>query len=1081
MPKVDPTGNRRGLLLPIVSVADAVPTTSALIAGPKPGTAVPSQSTAMAIVTSGEIDSNFVTTATVATERSGQPGDARMRWNNGNGLLSWDAPSLVSDSEFIDRTTTANRYQRPHAVRVTDGRVAVSVTYDLNTVGVWAQTEAGKWGTMATVENTGDDTVSCLVQLPSGRLVCLYTYAVSTTRTQVRMATSDDGGTTWAVGSRDCLSSPLSKTSSAYPRIRAVYLDGMLSVLLWEQDTTDTIYQYVSADDGATLSLVETFSTANRACPDMAVRLGKIIVATIEYDSTLTSSTLVPRIRRLSSAAQPLSSATAVEAQADATGNVMEWGTFGGGIFSASECALLADDDGDLWLYGVDFDATSAREVIMRRSSDGGDTWSQNGASGLPTGLGTVLWYGNDTSTYPRDLAVTPERGRAVMVHRFVANPGTADDSLCVLYLGGWSNVGVPEDTTAERRAGQIGWEHCYLPFDLPSDIGGLWARTVAGAGADTLTSTGLQLTTAAGTDDIYYSRTVTLTAPIADGILREVEIVPTSGTYFQDTRISDTTNDFDVRVSVTSTSIVVRDRNAGADVISLTGLSLSNGVVVRVALDKPSGAWGANSGRVRIWYRARASAYSLAGPTSTRTWVSGGAATGLTFGAATTARLRFGITQNVADVTVRRDSYTEGLYTSGNLAGSASGTTRGRVISGPSSPIHLADGLRIHATSGPTVNGDTWTISPAWDYAPANVSPTLAPSPRRGFRTQLDNATVDLVWTGVDIGWRTGDLLGIWLSGCNFPTATLYRDSSAVNKVADLSLIAKAGLGYTRSRGQIAPAAGAALPFHVHENALTGATVDLGGGVLRKVARNREGSWVNAAVTAQPGMRLDLESYDGADPSSGTLDLWMPGGLFLTETMQATDTLMLRITASNTADNDYRIGKIVIGRVRMFGKQYGRGRGLGWTPQVDLVTTQAGGRYGRVRAPRLRTMEFDWGDPVDLTGLHTSTSAPDWITMGYSGADPVASIPGTAYTVAEELATIGASYPIVVLPSVKAFSAATTTAAPYADYNPFAAFYGRCVTETIRVDSDAGIGGQELDDPSEVVRVGRCVFEEER
>ena len=68
---------------------------------------------------------------------------------------------------------------------------------------------------------------------------------------------------------------------------------------------------------------------------------------------------------------------------------------------------------------------------------------------------------------------------------------------------------------------------------------------------------------------------------------------------------------------------------------------------------------------------------------------------------------------------------------------------------------------------------------------------------------------------------------------------------------------------------------------------------------------------------------------------------------------------------------------------------------------------------------------------------------------------------------------------PVVVLPAVKQQSSAPgTTGIQLLD--PEASLYGRIVTQTLRVDSDASVRGQELRDPGEMVQISTVIVEEE-
>jgi hypothetical protein len=173
-------------------------------------------------------------------------------------------------------------------------------------------------------------------------------------------------------------------------------------------------------------------------------------------------------------------------------------------------------------------------------------------------------------------------------------------------------------------------------------------------------------------------------------------------------------------------------------------------------------------------------------------------------------------------------------------------------------------------------------------------------------------------------------------------------------------------------------------------------------------------------------------------------------------------------------------VGTMIVGRVRLFGKQYSRGRGLTFTPAYELAETRAGTRRARALGPTRRAMEMSWDDGVDTSGLNTPGTAPDYYGLGYSGSDGLTAIADTGRTLAGLIAqTGGAVLPVVVLPAIQQQSSAPGTTGLQL-LNPEAHLYGRIMTETLRVDSDASVRGQELRDPGEMVQISTVIVEEE-
>jgi hypothetical protein len=1091
------TVDLRGMVVPLAHTLGATMTATSQ-AGPKPGGFVPSTVTKMALHSSGELDSSGSVAAgsqmTLTTYRAGGVGTATIRWRftSESGLYSWDAPVALSGWEFVDRSTTANAWSKPHAIRnPSTGRLHVVATQAsggiTDTIVVWNQDQFGKWSSV-TIEDTGDETCGTLVALPSGRLVCLYVYTVATDKAQIRMAFSDDSGTTWTAGQTQCLETPLAQDGDNYVRIRAAYANGKILLLLHEAATNDAIRQYVSSDEGCTFQSVETFSSSTKGYPDIAVYNGTFYVAYLEYDAT--GVDVEPVVHTLASAAQPLSSTTGVDA--GATSGDSEWGTYAAGLFTSGDCAICVDDDGVLWLYGRDH-ATGAGayyETLTRLSLDLNQDWTSNSGN-MHNAIGSVVHWSGDTATYIWDFCAVAERGRIALFHRMEANPATHDDSLCALYLGGWSSVGMFEEDSYAARTGFGAWHIVWLPLDLPQNTGTTWTQTpdpYAGSQTATLSSTGMTLTAGAGESNNFTATPASTT--VADGVMAEFHVTVGEGDWKHAVRISDGAADFEASVTANATGLSLDDENGGN--IATATVDCTKGVVIRIAVDKPSGVWAGANGRVRAWYRVDGPYQGGAvnyGPRAVRRWTSIGTSSALTNGAETTARVYFGITGATASdqATYRYVAFAGSPFHGGSvtpdngIASSVSGYARGRTIPPASSPVHVAEGLRLHGENGPSMAGDTWTHDTAFEFPVTNLDPSRAPSPSMPWRATSDAVDQDIVWSGIDLGWRTGDILAVYVAGNNAPTMTLYRDSGGANKVMDMSFLVS-DLDFTRSRDTLIPAAGGTSPpFFFHEGQLKGCYADLGSGDIRKIKWNTAGSWLaSGAPGTYPSARIILESYDSGDAASGTMAIRMSAGFFFVESLQATDTLMLRIPAADTAENYLTLGTVLIGRLRIM-QQWSRGRGMLFTPLYDLTTLPSGGRIGRGRGVWRPAVEIDWAEGVVTTGLHTFGSAPSWYTLGYTGADAIAAPAATSRTLAGIIREVeGATVPVVLVHGIAQLNAATTTTAPYSNWNPEAVTYGRIVTETLRVDSRPDVRGAELRDPSEVVQIGRVVVEAE-
>lgn len=1084
MAQIQPTGDLRGLLVPEAGTLTAAYTATSQ-EGARAGPVVPGQVTGLLLHGSGALDTASEAALggvmELATLIGGGVGTATIRWTfAGDTLRSWDPPVMLGGWEYLDRTVVAGRYRHPHIVRrASTGRLAVASIYDATTVLVHRQDQFGKW-TFATVEAVGSATRATLVDLPSGRLLCIYAVAASATSTQIRTAYSDDDGATWTTASSSALLSSIGVASSAVVRLRAVHLAGQVSLFVHWLNVTDQLYQYASSDGGCRFVEVGVLGASNKGYPDLSVSQGAIYVACLQYDAAYTPVTIQPWVRRLSSASQAASTVEGVNA-ATAAGAEL-FGTYAAGAFTAGELALLGMDDGALYVYGVDHAGTGTREVITRVSVDRGATWDHNWRNSHGDVNGTLLYASGVGTTSWADLSVAPERGRAVMAHSVLGTVTNDYASLCAAYLGGWSTVGMP--APGSQEAWEVaGWDDTYLPIDIPA--GPTWTPSLTGAATQSLGANGLALA-CVGADRVFYSAVPVTAAYLEDGILAEAHVTVVTGTATLELRTGDGTNAYAVRVDATAAQVDLRDVNAGTSIATLA-IDCTQSVVIRIALGKATGAWSANVGKVRAWVRLDGP-YTGApvnlGPRQDREWTQIGTSSTLTTALSATNRIRWGHNVAAGTSTWRWQVYSGGRETAGNLLTSPGGTARGHLVPPVGSPVHLTDGLRVHGVDGPTVQGDAWATVAEYAYPVSALNPAISSSPRRRWRSTASGVAADITLTGVDLGARSGDLYGLFLAGANWRTATLYRDVACTLPVCTIDLAAgMVAMNYVRNRGLIYPVAGGgpSMPHYAGAGALIGATVDLGGGVVRTVRSNTGGAWISgAAVGSYGSTRLELDSYLPGDPASGTLTLRMPSAVVLFDALVGTDVLVLRINAQDTPAGYHELGQIVLGRVRLFGRQYSRGRGLSFTPAYDLAETRSGARRVRAIGPTRRAIEISWDDGVDTTGVNTPGVAPDHYGLGYGGADALTAIADTPRTLAGLIAQVeGAVLPVVLLSAIKQQTVAPgTTGLQLLD--PQAYLYGRILTDTLRVDASSTTLGAELRDPGELVQVSTVRVEEE-
>lgn len=1069
-----PTGDLRGILVPFPSLLGA-PMWATTQAGPIAGAPEAGQPTEMVVEGSGVLTEGA--RAEVYTVLAGhpRPGSATFRWkvsaDPNADYRSFDPPWVLTGWEYVSRSTTSGYWSKFHAATLHNGRVVCVAVRETNKVYVWRETSTGAFSS-ALVEDTGHATTACIAVGPGGRVYIWYTYYLTIAAMTVKMAYSDDDGATWTAGSSNCINrqNVFTAATSTIERIRVGLVGGDALLVIWRQAAgTDTVYQYASDDGGCTFTPVETSSSANMACPDLAVLNRIVYLVTIEQVGGL----YVPYLRILTSVVQSIASTPAVLA-VDDTGTAM-WGIFSGGVFTNSECAVTFGDDGGLYLYGAHF--VGGRSIVLSVSYDNGQTWLASYDNGHSASTSMPIWM-DDASTYLRDYTVALGRGRVALFHRHASTGTSADDSLSVAWLGGWSTVAQPEDETVAYQLGVVPWTLVYLPIDLPEDVGAAWTAVTTGAPTVAVGANGIHVTQAIGEAQSWYM-TPDLTGYEADGVLVEREMDPISGTLFLSARISDTTDCFHVSVEVTTTGITLKDEHGAT--IDSTVVATTAGLRVRLALEKGAGAWSSNVGAVAAWYQILS--VSGASPQD-RLWIPLGSSAALVSAPGATNDLRWGIRSGAGEGTFGWLGTAYGGALAGNgLAVAAAGPTRGHYFPGPMTPAHLYGGLRIHALSGPTVAGDWWTLEEAYRYPVESVDVSVAPSPRVRWRSTSE-AAHQVVWYA-ECGIPTGTLIGLYLEGINWRTGALYGGALGADKICDIDTAIQTGLAFTRTYDCVYPTGGAgtSAPFYLHEESLVGGTFRYTvGGTVRKILHNTAGQWLLGAASGNRGTRLYLDGAESGDTASGTTGILCPDRvLILTDVAASSAIFSLHIDAQDTVEGYFTIGAAMIGRVQVFGQEYGQNRSREWRPRYALTEGPSGVRSSRVSGPLRRTVEIAWDDPIDLSQASLTTTAADYVTLGYVSAPPVAS---RGYDLPDTLGGIlsgtgGATVPVVYIPALPQAASAPTTAAPIVLTDSSRFLYARMMSETVRADT---VFGNEYRSPDgEGARISKVRFEEEK
>lgn len=1001
-------------------------------AGALPGVPAPQQDTDAVLVATGTQASGTV--YDVVAVQGGMPGPTGMgiawREDSDTYYRGWEPPVVITDWECADYTTSSdgNRFATPAPLPNGLLMVAYSQTSGANRV---TRVRTGPdWSAATNVYTEAAVSSSyqshpCAVPLPRGRVLLFFvTHNPTDTTMQVQMAYSDDSGATWSTGSTACLPAGIDYSTTTVTRLKAAHRDGQILLVLSLKDTAkshdDYLVQYASADLGATFSLVEAWAGSSDATSagyaDVAANANGFFVAYI------LKGDLLPYCVRLGSAYQAISGGRAVAMH---TGTIATKST---NVFTAGDLALVADERGSLWSFFREL-GTAAYQGGGTVSHDHGATWAA--ASGYTTSGGSLWFTSNDASTYPTEFRGCWYQGRAVLAHRWAANPGNEDNSLGFLYLGGQTTQTMP----SYQRGKMAQWKsETWMPFDLPTDVG--WSVTGT-ATTEALESPGiLHVATSSNVRQYYITG---LSGSIAQGQMLEFGFARTAGTVQVAAILADGTNDYNITVRMgTSGNLVLRDVNASAD-IATVAVTTTSTQIVRVFMA---------AGKVSAWYRQDDDT-----DRGDRVWAvlaDNEALTSNTGTPGASGTVSFGTSSSgTHDVTFTRFFYSEGISEQASLV--AAGQTNPDDLYGMplstvptyitgASPGTTTNGLSLTAVDGPAYIGDVWKVTARYDYGIGNLLITEASHARQWRTTSTATQTVSWQVDETAAAWTGSTLMGLYLES-NAPGASFaWGASSSWNTTSVNRRLSS--VTFTRKGESVTPQKhGGASPVFVEANELVGAHFAFSSGtVARKIIANTSGmiAPTTGDADAGPRVRLYLEGVAGSELSSGSAGaIYWPRTLTVIDMGEEwADGFQMEIVLNSwpAPSEGYFWAKALIGPVFPLGWQNSANRVVTHRRRMEASEDPVGRLRSRAVSPVRREWTLNW-EQVDERPLLAGSD--DYIS-GISGGG-VAFQVGLRRDMARRAVGMlrrmeGSATPFAYVPNLPPISGSTTLLLPRAD-----------------------------------------------
>lgn len=1000
-------------------------------ASPLPGVPEPQQDTDAVLVATGTQGSG--TTYDVVTVQGGQPGRSGLgvawRLSTDTYYRGWEPPVVITDWECADYTTSSDGNRFGTVALLPNGLVMVAYSQTSGGNRVTRVRTGPNWSSATnvyteTAVSSSYQSHPCPVPLPRGRVLLFYvTHNTTDTALQVAMSYSDDSGANWSTGSTACLPTAIGYSTVTVTRLKAAHHNGQILLVLSLKDTAkshdDYLVQYASNDLGATFSLVEAWAGSSDATSagyaDVAANEDGFYVAYALKDD------LLPYCVRLGSAYRTISGGRPVAMH---SGPVA---TKSADVFTAGDLALVADERGSLWSFFREL-GTAAYLGGGTVSHDQGRTWAA--ASGYTTSGGSLWFTSNDASTYPTEFRGCWYQGRALLVHRWAANPGNEDNSLGFMYLGGQTTQTMP----SYQRGRMAQWKgDTWMPFDLPTDTG--WTGTGTAA-VEALESPGvLHITTSSNTRQVYQTG---LTTTVAQGCMLEFAFARAGGSAAVWANLADGANDYHIRVTHDGSNLILYDVNAAANVASVAATGTSTRVVrVFVA-----------GGKVSAWYRT-----DSASSRGDRVWAvltSNSSITNDTGSPASDCTITFGTssTSTNHDITFSRFFFSLGIDQQASLL--AAGQTNPDALHGlplstaptyitGASPGTTTTGLYLAATDGPAYVGDAWEVTARYDYSIANLLINESSHARQWRSTDIGDEVIAWQVDTVADAVAPSTLLGLYLE-TNAPDAQFsVRISGSFSDYAINRRLSS--VVYTRKGASILLGKhGGSAPVFVEANELVGAWFAFSSGtVARKIVANTSGMIPATTGDADlgPRVRLYLEGVTGSEGASGSAAaIYWPRSLTVVDLGEEwIDGYQITIRNNSwPAPGDYFWAKAMIGPVFPFGLAYDDNRAVTHRPRVVADDDPAGRIRARKTGPLRREWALNW-EQVDERPL--LLGADDFVS-GVAGGG-VAFQVGLRNDAARRAAGMlqrleGSATPFVYVPRLAPVSSSDTLLLPRAD-----------------------------------------------
>lgn len=1051
--------------------------------GYEPGQPAPSTSGFLALEGLGTLTTDAAVDLVIGTSQSGAPvGDdegGRFTWRYDSGAATTRRGFLqhnkITGFHYARYAASGSGYQSPHGLRTPLHRAIIAYANGADSrVSVsYRDPEDTSW-THVNVDTSGA-WKPCLVALPRAgggqRILCLYLrndYSEGGTSYWTLSASySEDDGATWSAARKWITGWKVATSSATFERIRAVYHNGYITVLVsgYSGVSTPEMRHLLSADLGSSVTEIESYTGSGgptgRYSWDLAVNSAGTVIAF--YGLTTVSNYI-----HYATKATPFSTFSGSPDYDTQVGSGVVTDT------TLSEYALSAcvDDEGFLWLFSRPTAVNRANLICTRLNLDT-----------LQTALDYTLAVGTDVR-HPAALAgnnveylthfhVFPWRDRLLVATNHESAAATTENSLSIIELGGYSSLDWRNNSFGWIGSGSTLSGLAYLPLQVPSAFTG-WTTTAGGSEA--IDSDGLVISTTAATQ--YYTRSGGAGRPML--VWARIKVTSGGSLGSNDVAIL-----LDNDNGTTRYTAILRLRLNGANQEARVYDNLLPGQVgsdvTGLGTDFVDYLFVLEDNEVALFYKAPSESLWTVGPAGTlSSGASAAAVNSLQWAhrATATAVSKWAMLLSSIDDEAANHGLTDFTNPDDLI---------GRPFSLRPLWIGKTEGMQVRAKGGPAYKGDSWTFRASARYGARNLTPANAPSVDTPWRS-ASNTLQTLAWEPND-GSPTrllGSSIGICLLRPNFKSCYLEGHDSGSGTPGTWTTLLTINTTSPMGTGLLCDVAGdwlipsastAAGSRYLQGGELIGGYAILtwtgggGGTAAYPILDNTAGVWRDPASSAAAEIRIsgDTSSISG----DVTIEIVPPAVVAVKHGATSDyDAYRLRIPASQTTyQGYYTLGLALIGPLLVFGTESSWGRVEAVESQVERSRLRSGMPVTRTLGRPRRRAELAWTEPLPTRQLYGSSPAPDYLVARNAAGYPGLVARRDGHLLSGLLARSDGFARVVYLPAV---DAATVSTSAYVYAGPPWLLYGS-ITGPVTVTS---VLGDEAE--TETVTINTVTIEEE-